>query len=352
MRLRAATGAALFLATLATGSGARAELPVDATGRDGSASGAHGEDTHVVQPDETLGAIAVRYGVSLRELQARNPDVRPDRIHAGQEIVVGDERRSIDYAVRAGDTLGAIAKRFGVSVDEILRFNAKLDARRMRPGQVLRVRTKLPASWSRSIGMPSHGKLVHGRRLAPHPGYVIRDRTRAWGTDETVDALVRAFDALRELDSNAPRIEVHDISFERGGRISDHKSHESGRDVDLALFRKNCTRVCDFRRIGPDALDAERQWALLRHLIERDQVEAVFLDYALQEPLYRQARARGATAEQLQRWFQYPNGPGHPLGTVRHFRKHDDHLHVRFACHASDPECRSLRSSRTEHASR
>lgn len=337
---------------LAVGADARAELPVDASERGGSASGAHAEDTHVVQPDETLGAIALRYGVSLRELRERNPDVSPDRIQAGQEIVVGDERRSIDYAVRAGDTLGAIARRLGSSIDDILRFNPKLDARRMRPGQVLRIRTKLPASWSRSVGMPSHGKLVHGRRLSAHPGYVIRDRARAWGTDETVNALLRAFDALRERDPRAPRIEVHDISFEHGGRISDHKSHESGRDVDLALFRKGCTRVCDFRRIGPDALDAERQWALLRQLIERDQVEAVFLDYRLQEPLYRQARAEGATAEQLQRWFQYPNGPAHPLGIVRHFRKHDDHLHVRFACHASDPECRSVRSSHVEHASR
>jgi murein endopeptidase len=28
---------------------------------------------------------------------------------------------------------------------------------------------------------------------------------------------------------------------------------------------------------------------------------------------------------------------------IRHFRKHDDHMHVRFTCHASDPECKTYR---------
>ncbi len=265
----------------------------------------------------------------------------------------GDERRSVEYVVREGDTLGAIAKRFGVPVDDALRFNPKVVPARLRPGQVLRLRTKLSASWSRSIGMPNQGKLVHGRRLPAHPAYVIRERSRAWGTDETVDALVLAFDRLRAEHPRAPRIEVHDISFEHGGPIDDHKSHESGRDVDLALFRNDCGRgVCAFRRTAPDALDAKRQWALLRRWLERDRVEAIFVDYRLQAPLWREARAAGATAAELRRWFQYPNGPGYPLGIIRHVKKHDDHLHVRFACHATDPECRSFRPLLTRHASR
>jgi murein endopeptidase len=208
-------------------------------------------------------------------------------------------------------------------------------------------------SLSRSVGMPNRGRLVHARRLPTHSGYVIRDRARAWGTDETIDAIVRAFDAVGARHPRGPRIEVHDLSTRHGGPINDHRSHESGRDVDLALYRDHCARgVCDFRRIGPAQLDAARQWALLRPWLERNQVEAIFLDYRLQEPLWREARQKGATADQLRRWFQYPNGPGHPLGVIRHFRKHDDHLHVRFVCHASDPECVSLRPLRTAHASR
>jgi murein endopeptidase len=182
---------------------------------------------------------------------------------------------------------------------------------------------------------------------------VIRDRDRAWGTDETVDALVEAIDALRAAHPRAPRLEVHDLSLRDGGPMNDHRSHESGRDADLALFQERCARsVCAFRRTTPDGLDVERQWTLLHHLLAHGRVEAIFLDYRLQRPLYEHARKQGATTEDLRRWFQYPHGQGSPLGVIRHARNHADHVHVRFTCHASDGECESLRPLLTRHASR
>jgi murein endopeptidase len=295
-----------LIGALAIAAEARAELPVEAAERDGLVSGAS-----------------------------------------------GGAPRMAEYVVREGDSLGAVAKRFDLPLADLLRFNGNPDPDRLRPGQILHVPLKPPPSWSRSVGMPNQGRLVHGRRLSTHPSYVIRDRGRAWATDEVVEALLRAFDAVRTRHPRAPRIEVHDLSLERGGPMSDHKSHESGRDVDLALYRHGCPRgVCDFRRVRPGELDSERQWTLLRHLLTRHEVESIFVDYRLQAPLWKHARAEGATPAELRRWFQYPNGPGHPVGVIRHFRKHDDHLHVRFACHTSDPECRGARPARVEHASR
>jgi hypothetical protein len=74
--------------------------------------------------------------------------------------------------------------------------------------------------------------------------------------------------------------------------------------------------------------------------LERDQAQAIFLDYSLQPALYREARRRGATREQLHQWFQYPRGTGYPLGVIRHFRYHRDHFHVRFRCDDADEQCR------------
>lgn len=43
-------------------------------------------DTYVVEPGDTLTAIAEKTGVSLRRLQALNPDLDPQTLTAGQEI--------------------------------------------------------------------------------------------------------------------------------------------------------------------------------------------------------------------------------------------------------------------------
>jgi LysM repeat protein len=51
----------------------------------------------------------------------------------------GEPARPREYVIRAGDTLGAIARRLGVSLKNLLRWN-DLDVRAIvRPGQSLRL---------------------------------------------------------------------------------------------------------------------------------------------------------------------------------------------------------------------
>jgi len=47
--------------------------------------------------------------------------------------------RSFTYTVRPNDTVAAIARRFGVSIQSILSANRSLDPRRMRPGQIITI---------------------------------------------------------------------------------------------------------------------------------------------------------------------------------------------------------------------
>jgi LysM domain len=47
--------------------------------------------------------------------------------------------RASAYSVRSGDTLAAIAERFGTTVDELLVLNPGVDPRTLRVGQPLRV---------------------------------------------------------------------------------------------------------------------------------------------------------------------------------------------------------------------
>jgi murein endopeptidase len=137
-------------------------------------------------------------------------------------------------------------------------------------------------------------------------------------------------------------VRVHDISDRDGGPLRDHRSHQSGRDVDIAFFRRHCAQnECGFGNTAPGQIDVARQWALLSTWLRSGRVEAIFIDYSLQQPLYDYARSQGATPAQLREWFQYPRGANHAFGIVRHFAHHRDHLHVRFVCPDSDSECRA-----------
>ncbi|MFI5309536.1 MAG: penicillin-insensitive murein endopeptidase, partial [Polyangiales bacterium] len=307
---------------------------------------------HKVAAGETLSGIAKHYGVTIDAILERNPNLDRDRIREGQQLAIGDARRSVQVTVQPGDTLTSIARAQEVSVLELQRWNPRLAPDHIRAGQQLVVFPKKPASLSESVGLPGGGQLVHARRLPPGPGYVVRAPERAYATDETVRGIMQAFDHLRRADPKAPRVWVHDLSLRRGGPMTEHRSHQSGRDADIAYVQKRCDGVCDFHRVEPEAIDAARTFGLLKYWLERDELEAVFIDYRLQAPLYQYARSQGATAEQLQRWFQYPHGRDYPLGVIRHFRNHFDHMHVRFACHASDAECRTYRPLLLHTASR
>ena len=177
--------------------------------------------------------------------------------------------------------------------------------------------------------------------LPPHPGYVIRSRAVAYGTEETIRWVVDAFNAVDSRFKTRKAVRVHDISNRKGGRIRNHKSHQNGRDVDISYYQKTCPRSgCPVEKLRASELDVARQWTLLEHWLKNDQAELIFIDYRLQARLYRHAKRRGVSEAQLRRWIQYPRGKYEPVGVIRHFRNHQDHLHVRFVCPYSDLRCR------------
>lgn len=297
-------------------------------------------EEHRIARGQTLVSIASRYGVSVSSLRELNPALDPSRLIVGRTVRVREESgRRVDYRVRRGDTLSRIATRHRVSVADLRRWNRNVRSG-LRAGSTIRLWSDVPASTSESIGAPNRGQLAHAERLPQHRGYRMRDPQRAYATLETTLWMLDAFDAVLEAHPTSPRVRVHDISRREGGRMRGHRSHQSGRDVDIAYYQKRCSGPCRFRRLQPDQLDAARQWTLLESWLRHDRVEAIFIDYRLQEPLYNEARRRGATRGQLRRWFQYPSGRTYPLGRVRHFPKHQDHLHVRFSCPDTDSRCR------------
>ncbi len=97
---------------------------------------------YTVKPGETPSHIARRFGVSVRRLLAANGIRDPRRLRAGSRILIPrpDARPSlaaVKYIVRKGDTPYDIALSHGVSVEALLSYNGSLDPKRLKVGQVL-----------------------------------------------------------------------------------------------------------------------------------------------------------------------------------------------------------------------
>lgn len=98
--------------------------------------------THTVQPGETLFSIARRYGLTVEQVAAANGITNPALIYAGQVLVIpgGSAPPSSGmgaYVVQPGDTLFSIARRHNTTVEVMIRLNGLTNPDVLAAGQVL-----------------------------------------------------------------------------------------------------------------------------------------------------------------------------------------------------------------------
>lgn len=229
--------------------------------------------------------------------------------------------------VRGGDTGLSIARKLHISFADLKRWNRGTNIDRLRIGQKLTVYVEGGPPGAR--GTPQRGRLRGGRPLLDGNGLQVRNPARAYGTEATVTAIRWGLARLAARYPEAADLVVGDVSLPAGGRMRPHKSHQNGLDADLCYLSRSSVGRCSWQTPAPDELDAERTWYLFKAWIDQGYVEYIFVDYALQGPLYDVARSRGASERQLERWFEYPNR-GSSRALIRHEPGHDDHFHIRF----------------------
>lgn len=106
-----------------------------------------------VKAGDTLSLIALRYSVTIDELVQANGLADPDRIYIGQTLVIPREQPQAAgqiYTVQTGESLAMIAKRYGVSAEQIITTNALPDINSIYAGQQLTIPTTVvPAAETR-----------------------------------------------------------------------------------------------------------------------------------------------------------------------------------------------------------
>ena len=118
-----------------------------------------------VQLGDTLGAIAKQFGVTTNAIIELNSLTNPDVLLVGQELKIpgpqaapeqggsGEAAEGV-YIVSQGDTLGSIAKSFGVSLAELQELNDITDPDQIFVGQELQI----PNSAAESPATPTSGE--------------------------------------------------------------------------------------------------------------------------------------------------------------------------------------------------
>ena len=106
-----------------------------------------GDIIYTVQRGNTLSEIAQEYNVTVNHIVELNNIQNPNLIYPGQKLRITESdvqslnpiTQNSTYTVKRGDTLSSIARRYGVSVDYLVRINNIQNPNIIYPGQLLQI---------------------------------------------------------------------------------------------------------------------------------------------------------------------------------------------------------------------
>lgn len=109
-----------------------------------------GSIVYTVKRGDTISKIAIAYGVTIQHIVEMNDIQNPNLIYPGEKLRItesrsnqlnemGDPNLDVTYVVRKGDTLWGISRKFGVSVDYLVRKNGIRDRNLIYVGEIIRV---------------------------------------------------------------------------------------------------------------------------------------------------------------------------------------------------------------------
>ncbi len=162
-----------------------------------------GTTTHVVAWGETLSQIALRYGVSVEAIIQANDLEGPDRIYAGQTLIIPGGQAGAaahsgssggTHTVQAGENLFRIGLRYGVSVEELMAANGIGDPSQVYAGQTLTIPAPGSVNTSAAPAPAASSPPAAARTHTVQPGQTLFSISRQYNV--SVQDLVNANNLL------------------------------------------------------------------------------------------------------------------------------------------------------------
>lgn len=123
--------------------------------------------THQVESGESLWLISQKYGVTVADIKKAN-NLTSDMILAGQTLIIPAAAAaiapsaekpaavtswpSVTYIVQAGDTATSIAKKFGISVDTLMKYNYREPDEWFNAGEKIAISGYAPRTYTVNPG--------------------------------------------------------------------------------------------------------------------------------------------------------------------------------------------------------
>jgi LysM repeat protein len=165
---------------------------------------------YTVKPGDTLGAIARDNHVSVSDLAAANNISNPNLIRAGQVLVIPTKDRT--HVVSSGESLYTIAKKYGTTVAALIKANKLDNPNLIRPDQKLVVPGSAGGSGSSGgSGGSTGGSDSNGSNQKPDGNSARSGRYHIVKKGETLEQIAKAEGVSVEAITTANGITNHII---------------------------------------------------------------------------------------------------------------------------------------------
>ena len=116
-----------------------------------SFSGFAEDIVHIIEKGDTLYALSKKYNTPIDSILKKNNLSDPSKIKIGQKIIIPVENSAKDdkktktnsdtltHVVQKGDTLYALAKKFGIKFSDLLKLNGINEKTPLKIGQILKI---------------------------------------------------------------------------------------------------------------------------------------------------------------------------------------------------------------------
>ncbi len=153
--------------------------------------------TYVVRSGDSLSKIAARNGTTIAALRSAN-NLATDVIQIGQKLIIpagasapepeaaAPRVEGVSVVIQSGETLGEIAHRFDVSVQDLMRANNIANARRVRAGQTIVIPGFQAVEGGSSAPVVTPRPAAPNRQSAPPPVEAPPPSDRALDLDTLV----------------------------------------------------------------------------------------------------------------------------------------------------------------------
>ncbi len=314
---------------------------------------------HTVLPGETAEEIAARYGTKKASLRRSNDGKL--KLVPGKSIKVYASRtpaprRRIEHVSADGEDWTAVATKYKVRYRELRAWNRGVGST-LGPGRTLVVyidddrpqtvnAVRGPAvpeirvrDGAISTGRPQRGKITNAVRLPESTLYTLKVPQHAYGSSHAIRTHLEAIAQFRYASGYDGQLIIGGLSRRRGRTFKPHKSHQSGRDIDI--FLPILPHVAFTYSPNPHEVDWEASFELARAFAATGRTEAIYLDRKVQRFLYEAGRNMGVSLEELDRLIEFPPRPGKDpsASAVRHSADHVRHFHIRIECADNEPDC-------------